>query len=131
MPAFVLGVSARRTSRARSINAWKSWVGELRDDDLDLWVHDTVERGRTITGVQYVQAVATMHLIGRTIAAFMADYDVLLAPDDGDHSAEARGARPQRAVPRRLNTLTANERLHVDRQPHRAAGDVGAHAPDR
>jgi Asp-tRNA(Asn)/Glu-tRNA(Gln) amidotransferase A subunit family amidase len=79
-PAFVLGVISS-TDIASKVDQRLAELGrELRDDDLDLWVRDTVERGRAVTGVQYVQAVATMHAIGRTIAAFMADYDVLLTP---------------------------------------------------
>jgi Asp-tRNA(Asn)/Glu-tRNA(Gln) amidotransferase A subunit family amidase len=80
LPAFVLGVVSS-TDIASKVALRLAELGrELRDDDLDLWVRETVERGRAVTGVQYVQAVATMHAIGRTIAAFMADYDVLLTP---------------------------------------------------
>ena len=80
LPAFVLGVISS-TNIANSVDQRLADLGrELRDDDLDVWVRDTVERGRATTGVQYVQAVATMHAIGRAIGAFMADYDVLLTP---------------------------------------------------
>jgi Asp-tRNA(Asn)/Glu-tRNA(Gln) amidotransferase A subunit family amidase len=80
IPAFVLGVISS-TNIASAVDVRLAELGrELRDDDLDLWVRDTVERGRATTGVQYAQAVAAMHEIGRTIAAFMADYDVLLTP---------------------------------------------------
>lgn len=55
---------------------------ELRDDDLDGWVHEIVQRGRAVTGEEYVRAVAVMHAMGRTVAAWMAEhrFDVLLTP---------------------------------------------------
>jgi len=53
---------------------------DLRDDDLDRWVHGMVERGRAVTGEEYVQTVAAMHATGRVIAGWMAEYDVLLTP---------------------------------------------------
>ena len=52
----------------------------LRGDDLDGFARDVSERGRTVTGVEYVQAVAAMHAIGRAVAAWSAPYDVLLSP---------------------------------------------------
>jgi amidase len=77
-PSFVMGaISATNIASAVDLRL-AELDRELRDDDLDAWVRDTAERGRAVTGEQYVQAVATMHSIGRTIAAFMADYDVLL-----------------------------------------------------
>lgn len=79
-PQFVMGAISS-TGIASAVDLRLLELGrDLRDDDLDLWVRDTVERGRAITGEQYVQAVGTMHAIGRSIAAMMADYDVLLTP---------------------------------------------------
>ena len=107
MPAFVLGVISS-TDIASKVDARLAELGrELRDDDLDLWVHETVARGRSITGEQYVQAVATMHLIGRTVAAFMADYDVLLAPTMGIVPPKLGVLDPNAPFLDALNTLTA------------------------
>lgn len=53
---------------------------ELRDDDLDQWLHVVVERGRSVSGEDYVQAVAGMHATGRAVAAWMHDYDLVLTP---------------------------------------------------
>ena len=39
-----------------------------------------VERGRSIRGEEYVQAVSAMHATGRVVAAWMADYDVVCTP---------------------------------------------------
>jgi Asp-tRNA(Asn)/Glu-tRNA(Gln) amidotransferase A subunit family amidase len=107
MPAFVLGVISA-TDIASKVDLRLEELGrELRDDDVDLWVHDTVERGRTITGEQYVQAVATMHAIGRTVAAFMADYGVLLAPTMGITPPKLGVLDPNAPFLDALNTLTA------------------------
>jgi amidase len=107
MPAFVLGVISA-TDIASKVDLRLEELGrELRDDDVDLWVHDTVERGRTISGEQYVQAVATMHAIGRTVAAFMADYDVLLAPTMGITPPKLGVLDPNAPFLDALNTLTA------------------------
>jgi Asp-tRNA(Asn)/Glu-tRNA(Gln) amidotransferase A subunit family amidase len=107
MPAFVLGVISA-TDIASKVDLRLEELGrELRDDDLDLWVRDTVERGRTITGEQYVQAVGTMHLIGRTVAAFMADFDVLLAPTMGIIPPKLGVLDPNAPFLDALNTLTA------------------------
>jgi Asp-tRNA(Asn)/Glu-tRNA(Gln) amidotransferase A subunit family amidase len=51
-----------------------------RDDDLDGFARDVCERGRAVTGEEYVQAVAAMHATGRAVAAFAEEYDMLCTP---------------------------------------------------
>jgi len=43
----------------------------------------TAQKGETITAADYVRATQTMHRLGRQMAAFHADYDVLLTPGLG------------------------------------------------
>jgi Asp-tRNA(Asn)/Glu-tRNA(Gln) amidotransferase A subunit family amidase len=79
-PAFVTGVISS-THIANAVDTRLAALGrDLRDDDLDGWVHEIVARGRAISGEQYVQAVGIMHAAGRAVGAMMADYDVLLTP---------------------------------------------------
>jgi Asp-tRNA(Asn)/Glu-tRNA(Gln) amidotransferase A subunit family amidase len=79
-PASVVGVVSS-THVASAVDQRLAALGRpLADDDVDRWVRIVVDRGRAITGEEYVQTVAAMHATGRVIAAWMADYDVLLTP---------------------------------------------------
>jgi Asp-tRNA(Asn)/Glu-tRNA(Gln) amidotransferase A subunit family amidase len=79
-PAAITGVVSS-THIANAVDRRLEALGRaLRDDDLDRWIHVVVERGRAVTGEEYVQTIAAMHATGRVIAAWMADYDVLLTP---------------------------------------------------
>ncbi len=79
-PAAILGVVSP-THIASAVDRRLEALGrELRDDDLDGWIHAVVGRGRAVTGEEYVEAVAAMHAAGRAVAAWMADYDVVLTP---------------------------------------------------
>ena len=79
-PASITGTISS-THIANAVDRRLEALGrDLREDDLDAWIHFIVERGRGITGEEYVQAVAAMHAAGRAVAALMADYDVLFTP---------------------------------------------------
>ena len=79
-PSEITG-TVSSTNIANSVDRRLEALGrDLRDDDLDQWLHVVVERGRSVTGEEYVQAMAGMHATGRLMAAFMADFDVLLTP---------------------------------------------------
>ena len=79
-PAAITGVVSS-THIANAVDRRLEALGrELRDDDLDQWIHVIVGRGRAVTGEEYVQAVTGMHAAGRVVAAMMADYDVVLTP---------------------------------------------------
>jgi len=79
-PAAITGIVSS-THIADAVDRRLEELGrELRDDDLDGWIHAIVERGRSVRGEEYVRAVAGMHATGRTVAAMMTDYDVLCTP---------------------------------------------------
>lgn len=79
-PAAITGVVSS-THIANAVDRRLEVLGRApRDDDVDGWVRVVVERGRRITGEEYVQAVAAMHATGRAIAQMMAGVDVLLTP---------------------------------------------------
>ncbi len=55
----------------------------IRPDDLEAVTQLLVERGRSITGVEYVNAVQAMHQVGRAMGGLFEQIDVLLTPTLG------------------------------------------------
>jgi Asp-tRNA(Asn)/Glu-tRNA(Gln) amidotransferase A subunit family amidase len=104
LPAQVTGTISS-THVANAIDRRLAELGrDLADDDIDGWIHAVVQRGRAVTGEEYVQTVGLMHATGRAVAAWMGDYDVLLSPTmailpppigvldpNGDRMADALG----------------------------------------
>ena len=50
----------------------------ITPDEVELLTWMTVERGRSVTGPGYVQALNAIHKFGRELSSVFADYDVLL-----------------------------------------------------
>ena len=55
----------------------------LRDDDLEPVARDSVERANAATATQYARALHRCHALGRTMAAFHTDYELVLTPTLG------------------------------------------------
>ncbi len=53
---------------------------ELTPDELEPAVWDALHVGRAISGSDYLRALASLHALGRTMAAFHERYDLLLTP---------------------------------------------------
>lgn len=53
---------------------------EQREDDLDEWMRTIVESGRSLRATDYTRAISGIHAIGRSVAAWMSSFDVLLTP---------------------------------------------------
>jgi amidase len=68
--ALALGIEHFEAAIGRKIGA--------ADLDPDNWT--VVEMGRGITGTQYIAAVEAMHRYARRVAAWWADFDLLLSP---------------------------------------------------
>ena len=68
---------AANVARALTLR-WRSLKREPRRDDVEALTWAVFNRGRTITGIQYVEAVAAVHAAGRKLAAFFASYDLIL-----------------------------------------------------
>ncbi|HEV8615081.1 MAG TPA: amidase [Methylomirabilota bacterium] len=51
-----------------------------REDEVEKVTWATARLGEAVTGAEYVRATQTAHRLGRQMAAFHADYDVLLTP---------------------------------------------------
>lgn len=66
----LLSVRARQAALGRDVGA----------DELEPSTHGALAFARTLTGADYLAAVNTVHATGRTMAAFMQDYDVLVTP---------------------------------------------------
>ena len=50
------------------------------EDDVERVTWSVARRGDTVTGESYVQATQTLHRVGRQLAAFFTDHDMLLTP---------------------------------------------------
>lgn len=61
-------------------NQLKTLGRSLRDDDLELAVRDGYDIGRSLTAVDYLEAIQHVHAIGRALHASMAGCDLVLTP---------------------------------------------------
>lgn len=59
-----------------------------RPDEVEKVTWAIYERGKRVSGPDYARAVNTGHRLGRQMAAFHADYDVLLTPGLADAAAK-------------------------------------------
>jgi amidase len=53
---------------------------ELRDDDIEPFTHILYQQGRSMTGLQVVEALHEVERAGRAVAPFFDEHDVLLTP---------------------------------------------------
>jgi amidase len=53
---------------------------ELRDDDIEPFTHILYDQGRSMTGLQVIDALHEVERAGREVAPFFESYDVLLTP---------------------------------------------------
>jgi len=77
-PAFIaiINVNTRATLEARAREIGR----DVTQDDVEHITWLTAEAGKTLTAPEYVQSVQTIHRIGRQVADFFEDYDILLSP---------------------------------------------------
>jgi amidase len=72
------------TGLARTIDAVAEATGrEPQPSDFEAMTWNFYERGRRVTGSQYLAAVAHVHRVARSFAEFFAAYDVWLTPTLG------------------------------------------------
>ena len=101
-------------------------------DEVEKVTWAMYERGKRVSGPDYVRAVNTAHRLGRQMAAFHADYDVLLTPGLADAAAKARVDRHDAGGRRRV--LAPGVRVfavHGVVQPDRAARADAAAGDER
>jgi Asp-tRNA(Asn)/Glu-tRNA(Gln) amidotransferase A subunit family amidase len=71
-------IAAANTARTCTLR-WKA-LGRAPDaKDVEAVTWAVYQRGLKVTGVEYVEAIAAAHAMGRRMAAFLADYDVILS----------------------------------------------------
>jgi amidase len=97
---------------------------DVRIDDFETSTQASIEYGRRISAVELIDALDTVYGLGRKIARFMEDYDVLLTPTMAAPPIPLGQLAPHNPD---LEAHTANifGCLHPDGQRHRAACDVG------
>jgi amidase len=67
------------TSLAQGISSLSKLIGRLpNDDELEPYTWEVVKRGNTITGVEYLSALAYMQQVTRDMTEFFTNYDLLL-----------------------------------------------------
>lgn len=65
---------------ARALQARWDALGEIPSPDkVERMIWAAYQNGRTVSAIDYVEAVAAVHAAGRQFAAFMANYDIVLA----------------------------------------------------
>ena len=71
-------ISAANTARSCNMR-WKVLGRQPNADDVEAVTWAVYQRGLTVSGVEYIEAIAAAHAAGRKMAAFLASYDVILS----------------------------------------------------
>src|SRR5215468_10994338 len=71
-------ISAANTAQTCNLR-WKALGGTPNPDDVEAGTWAVYQRGLKVSGVEYIEAIAAAHAIGRKMAAFLASYDVILS----------------------------------------------------
>jgi Asp-tRNA(Asn)/Glu-tRNA(Gln) amidotransferase A subunit family amidase len=70
-------IAAANTARTLGLR-WKALGREPNAKDVESVTWAVYTRGLKVSGVEYVDAIAAVHAAGRKLAAFLANWDVLL-----------------------------------------------------
>jgi amidase len=70
-------IAAANTARTLGLR-WKALGREPNAKDVESVTWAVYQRGLKVSGVEYVDAIAAVHASGRKLAAFLANWDVLL-----------------------------------------------------
>ena len=71
-------ISAANTARSCHMR-WKALGREPHADDVEVATWAVYQRGLKVSGIEYVEAIAAAHAVGRKMAAFLTNYDVILS----------------------------------------------------
>jgi amidase len=71
-------ITAANTARSCS-SRWRALRREPTADDVEAVTWGVYQRGLKVSGVEYVEAIAAIHAMGRKMAAFLAHYDLILS----------------------------------------------------
>ena len=66
---------------AQLVEEFEAMLGRtIALDEFEISTRPSIEFGRTVSAIDVINALNTAHRLGREVAAFMADYDLLLSP---------------------------------------------------
>src|SRR5215470_15533895 len=71
-------ISAANTARSCNLR-WKALGREPNADDVEAVTWAVFQRGLRVRGTEYIEAIAAAHLVGRRMAAFLTNHDVILS----------------------------------------------------
>jgi amidase len=71
-------IAAANTARACAMR-WKALGREPSADDVEAVTWAVYQHGLQVTGIEYIEAIAAVHVAGRKMAAFLASHDVILS----------------------------------------------------
>jgi amidase len=71
-------IAAANTARACDLR-WKALGRTPNPDDVETGTWAVYQRGLKVSGLEYIEAIAAAHAIGRKMAAFLTSYDVILS----------------------------------------------------
>jgi amidase len=71
-------IAAANTARTCNLR-WKALGRTPNPDDVETGTWAVYQRGLKVSGLEYIEAIAAAHAIGRKMAAFLTSYDVILS----------------------------------------------------
>jgi Asp-tRNA(Asn)/Glu-tRNA(Gln) amidotransferase A subunit family amidase len=71
-------ISAANTARTCQMR-WQALGREPNADDLETATWAVYERGLKVSSIEYIEAIAAAHAVGRKMAAFLTSYDMILS----------------------------------------------------
>jgi amidase len=71
-------IAAANTAQTCNLR-WKALGRTPNPDDVETGTWAVYQRGLKVSGVEYIEAIAAAHAIGRKMAAFLTSYDVILS----------------------------------------------------
>ena len=71
-------IAAANTAQSCNLR-WKALGRSPNPDDVETGTWAVYQRGLEVSGVEYIEAIAAAHAIGRKMAAFLTSYDVILS----------------------------------------------------
>jgi amidase len=71
-------ISATNTARLCNMR-WKALGREPNGDDVEAVTWAVYQSGLKVSGIEYVEAIAAAHTVGRKMAVFLTNYDVILS----------------------------------------------------
>src|SRR5215813_6796081 len=71
-------ISAANTARSCNMR-WRALGREPNPDDVEAVTWAVYQRGLKVSGIEYVEAIAAVHAVGRKMATFLTSYDIILS----------------------------------------------------